>query len=56
MKITILASGSSGNSYHITDGTTEILIDAGISLQKIREGVDFKTTLISAVLISHHHL
>jgi len=57
MSITIkaLASGSSGNCYWISDSTTPILIEAGISIDRIRKGVDFKLSEIQGCLCSHAH-
>ncbi len=57
MSITIkaLASGSSGNCYWISDSTTPILIEAGISIDRIRKGVDFKLHEIQGCLVSHSH-
>lgn len=53
--IKVLASGSSGNAYKISDSTTTILIEAGISLQKIREAFNFKLSSAAACLITHEH-
>ena len=55
MKINVIASGSSGNCYRISDGTTSLLIEAGIPIKKIKEGCDFKLSEISGCLISHSH-
>jgi len=58
LKISTLASGSSGNCLLASDGTTHVLIDAGISARRITTGlkelgVDPKE--LSAVLITHEH-
>ena len=57
MSITIkaLASGSSGNCYWISDSTTPLLIEAGIPLARIMQGVDFKLHEIQGCLVSHSH-
>ncbi len=55
MKITPLASGSSGNAYLINDGETTILIDAGIPFKKIQIGTGFNVSELNGVLISHEH-
>lgn len=54
-----LFSGSSGNSTYIESDSTKILIDAGVSCQRITKalasiGVDFDE--ISAILITHEHI
>lgn len=57
-KISVLASGSSGNSIYITDGKTKILIDAGLSGKKLSERlaqIGLSGDEIDAVLITHEH-
>ena len=58
MKITTLASGSKGNCTLVQTDKTNILIDAGISLQEIENklnylGVDPHS--ISGILVTHEH-
>lgn len=53
--ITPLASGSKGNAYHITDGRTPLLLEAGIPWKEIRRLCEFRTSEIAACLISHEH-
>ncbi|WP_427112975.1 MBL fold metallo-hydrolase [Megasphaera sueciensis] len=53
--IRVLASGSSGNCYYVSDGKTVILLDAGIPFKKIQERCGFHTSSIAAVLITHRH-
>ncbi len=58
MKITVLGSGSKGNSTYIDLGNKKILIDVGFSYKQIKEklkviNVDPKE--IDAVLITHDH-
>ena len=55
MEIKVLASGSSGNCYFISDGSSSLLLDAGLSIRQIRIGCDFRLAEVSAVLITHHH-
>ena len=55
MEIKILATGSSGNCYHISDGVSELLIECGIKYTEILRKLDYKMSNISAVLISHSH-
>lgn len=56
IKITSLASSSKGNCYLIEDLQTTLLLECGISITKIREGLDFKLSSVKGALISHHHL
>ncbi|SES03146.1 MBL fold metallo-hydrolase [Salipaludibacillus aurantiacus] len=55
IEIKTLASGSQGNCYHITDGRTALLIEAGISFKEIRRQLDFQTSNIAGCLVSHEH-
>jgi len=58
LKISILASGSKGNSVYIETGETRLLIDAGLSATEIIKrlasiGVD--SSSLHGILISHEH-
>jgi phosphoribosyl 1,2-cyclic phosphodiesterase len=55
MNIQVLASGSSGNCIRVSDGTSSLLLDAGIPYRKIQQGLDFKMSEIEAVLLSSEH-
>lgn len=55
VKITPLSSSSLGNAYHITDGTTALLIECGIPFREIRRKLNFKTSEIAGCLITHEH-
>jgi phosphoribosyl 1,2-cyclic phosphodiesterase len=58
VRVTSLASGSSGNAYLVESGTTRILLDAGLVAPVLerylrRHGVDPLT--LSAIFVSHEH-
>jgi len=58
MKIRVFASGSTGNCLALSDGDTNILIDAGISLRRITDSlasVGLTMNDIRGVLITHEH-
>lgn len=55
MEVQVLASGSSGNCYRISDGETALLLDCGIPLKRIQSGLDFRLDAISGVLVTHCH-
>lgn len=55
IEITPLASSSVGNAYHITDGCTALLLEAGIRYKDIQRALNFQTSKIAGCLISHEH-
>lgn len=55
MNIKVIGSGSSGNCYRIDDGTTSLLLEAGLPIKKIKEGCDFDLAGISGCLVTHEH-
>jgi phosphoribosyl 1,2-cyclic phosphodiesterase len=56
MDIQILASGSSGNCYRVSNGVTPILLEAGIPFSRIRKGLEFRVSEVAGVLVSHEHM
>ena len=56
IKIKSIASSSKGNLYYITDGETPLLLEAGIPIKKIKEGINFRLSGVRGCLISHAHL
>lgn len=55
IEITALASGSRGNCYRVTDHETPLLLECGIPLQQIKQGLGFRLSEIAGVLVSHSH-
>jgi phosphoribosyl 1,2-cyclic phosphodiesterase len=55
MEIKVLGSGSTGNCYHVSDGRSSLLIEAGLPFKKIQRGIDFKISELSGLLVSHEH-
>ena len=55
MEIKVLASGSGGNCYLI-DGEERLLIEAGIPIRKIKEGLNFQLSTVAGCLVSHSHM
>ena len=55
MDVLSLASSSAGNCYRISDGSTALLLDAGITIQRIKQGLDCKLSGVDGCLISHSH-
>lgn len=56
--VTTLASGSEGNCLLVSDGSTHILIDAGISCKRVTAGLrslGVDPHDIAAILVTHEH-
>ena len=57
-KYSILASGSSGNSFYLETDKKKLLIDAGLSGKKITSllaEIDRKPEDLDAILVTHEH-
>jgi len=54
MEIKILASGSDGNAYIISDGNSDILLECGLSLKRLQKLASYNIPL--NCLVSHCHL
>lgn len=58
MRAVTFASGSGGNCALVSDGDIHILIDAGISMRRLRAGLSFcklRPEELTAVLLTHEH-
>ena len=58
LEVCVLASGSKGNAIHISDGSTAILVDAGLSgieIQRRMESRGISPGNLDAILVSHEH-
>ena len=55
MKIHTIASGSKGNCYVITDGSSSLMIECGIPFSRIRKECPVPLHVLDCCLISHEH-
>ncbi len=58
LEITILASGSAGNSALIRSGTTTLLVDAGLSARRLRERLaacHVTPESLDGIVLTHEH-
>ncbi len=55
MDIKVLASGSSGNCYYVSDGDSPVLIECGLPWKQIQQGIGFRTSELAGCLVSHEH-
>lgn len=56
MDIQVLASGSKGNCYRISDGKTSLLLECGIPIKEIKQKLNFRLCNIDACLVTHEHM
>ncbi len=59
LKFLSLSSGSSGNCYYLTNGKAGLLIDAGVSLRRMKKILNeygFEMEDPRAILVTHDHL
>jgi phosphoribosyl 1,2-cyclic phosphodiesterase len=55
IEILPLASGSQGNCYYITDGSSPLLLECGIPFREIQKGLHFRVSEVAVCLVSHEH-
>ncbi|MEM9480745.1 MAG: MBL fold metallo-hydrolase [Verrucomicrobiota bacterium] len=58
LHLTILGSGSQGNSAYVTDGDTSLLIDAGLSCKQLclrLESIGVDPASLDGILLTHEH-
>ena len=59
MRLLSIASGSSGNSYYIGSDKTTLLLDVGIAMKRIVEGLNFADrdmSEVDGIVITHEHI
>lgn len=55
MKLKVLGSNSSGNSYILESPTGSLLIEAGIPWRLIQQGLDYDLSKVVGALVTHEH-
>ena len=55
MKLTVLGSSSAGNCYILQSETEGLILEAGVSLTKVKQALGFNTSKVAGLLISHSH-
>ena len=55
MKLTCLATGSTGNCYLLEHDKETLILDCGIPVKQIKQGLDWELGGIQGVLVSHAH-
>lgn len=55
MNFQSLASSSHGNAYIVSDSSTHILIECGLSLKKLQKLCGFRLSEVDGCIVSHEH-
>lgn len=55
MDIQVFGSSSAGNCYRVTDGSTPLLLEAGIRFRDIQRHLNFSLSALAGCLVSHEH-
>ncbi|MBC7340854.1 MAG: MBL fold metallo-hydrolase [Clostridia bacterium] len=55
IEISVLASGSWGNCYRVTDGSTPLLLECGVKFREIQKWLGFRVQDLGGCLVSHEH-
>src|ERR1035437_3109031 len=55
MKLKVLSSESAGNCYILENDTSALIIEAGVSLTKLKQALNFNTEKVVGCIISHEH-
>lgn len=55
MKLTVIGSGSAGNSYILHNETEALVIEAGMKFAEVKKALNFEVGKLAAVIVSHCH-
>lgn len=55
MKLTVLGSGSSGNSYLLHNKSEALIIELGVRWKSVLKQIEFDLSKVSGALVSHSH-
>lgn len=55
MKLIVVGSGSSGNTYLLTNGEETLVLDCGLRFLEVKKVLNFKISNIVGAVISHTH-
>lgn len=53
--IQALGSSSAGNCYYVTDGTTPILLEAGLRYKDMQRALHYQISSVQGCLLTHEH-
>lgn len=55
MKLKVINSGSFGNCYVLENENETLLIECGVSIQEIKEAINFNTKKVVGCIVTHEH-
>lgn len=55
LSLKCIGTGSSGNAYLVSDGTDQILLDAGLSYKTMQQATGYRMSDVKAAFITHEH-
>lgn len=55
IEIQALGSSSAGNCYYVTDGTTPILLEAGLRYKDMQRALHYQISSVQGCLLTHEH-
>lgn len=55
MKLKIIGTGSTGNSYILHNNTEALLIECGVTVRKIKEALNFDFSKVVGCIVTHEH-
>lgn len=56
MKLSVIGSGSSGNTYVLHNGVESLVIDCGMPFKDVMRVLDYNVTSIRGCIVTHKHL
>lgn len=56
LMLRVVATGSSGNCYILSDDNKNLIIDAGVKMIEIKRAINYNLKSVSGCIISHEHL
>lgn len=55
MKLTVIGSSSAGNCYIFETESEALILEAGMSIKKVKEALGFNTSKVVGCLVTHEH-
>ena len=55
MKLIVCGTGSSGNTYVLTNGDETLVLDAGLSIKEVQVAINFNIRSVKGLLVTHEH-